>query len=192
MEEKIIVKSEPYFDDAFIERMRKCGIIAFFVGVLAFFIGVIILAVSVEEYSIPAFVLGVLSLIFGVVSTIFFKAFASVEITITNKRVYGQVKFGNRLDLPIDSVSAISTIPLKGLGVSTSSGRISFVLIKNRDEVIKAISDLIVERQIKAPAVVETAKSDSADEIKKYKDLLDSGVITQEEFDAKKKQLLGL
>ena len=32
----------------------------------------------------------------------------------------------------------------------------------------------------------------SADEIKKFKDLLDSGVITQEEFNAKKKQLLGL
>jgi len=32
----------------------------------------------------------------------------------------------------------------------------------------------------------------SADELKKFKDLLDSGVITQEEFDAKKKQLLGL
>ena len=32
----------------------------------------------------------------------------------------------------------------------------------------------------------------NADELKKYKELLDSGVITQEEFDAKKKQLLGL
>ena len=32
----------------------------------------------------------------------------------------------------------------------------------------------------------------SADELKKFKELLDSGVITQEEFDAKKKQLLGL
>ena len=31
-----------------------------------------------------------------------------------------------------------------------------------------------------------------ADEIKKFKELLDSGIITQEEFDAKKKQLLGL
>lgn len=31
-----------------------------------------------------------------------------------------------------------------------------------------------------------------ADEMKKFKDLLDNGVITQEEFDAKKKQLLGL
>ena len=32
----------------------------------------------------------------------------------------------------------------------------------------------------------------NADELKKYKDLLESGAITQEEFDAKKKQLLGL
>lgn len=32
----------------------------------------------------------------------------------------------------------------------------------------------------------------SADEIAKFKNLLDDGIITQEEFDAKKKQLLGL
>jgi hypothetical protein len=32
----------------------------------------------------------------------------------------------------------------------------------------------------------------SADEILKFKKLLDEGIITQEEFDAKKKQLLGL
>jgi len=32
----------------------------------------------------------------------------------------------------------------------------------------------------------------TAEELKKYKELLDQGVITQEEFDAKKKQLLGL
>ena len=31
-----------------------------------------------------------------------------------------------------------------------------------------------------------------AEELKKFKELLDMGVITQEEFDAKKKQLLGL
>lgn len=32
----------------------------------------------------------------------------------------------------------------------------------------------------------------TAEELKTYKELLDTGVITQEEFDAKKKQLLGL
>ena len=34
--------------------------------------------------------------------------------------------------------------------------------------------------------------SSSADELKKYRDLLDQGIITQEEFDAKKKELLNL
>ncbi len=32
----------------------------------------------------------------------------------------------------------------------------------------------------------------AADELKKFKELLDMGVITQEEFEAKKKQLLGI
>ena len=43
------------------------------------------------------------------------------------------------------------------------------------------------------PVVAAPAAAVSvADEIKKFKELLDMGAITQEEFDAKKKQLLGL
>ena len=38
---------------------------------------------------------------------------------------------------------------------------------------------------------VVTIQTSDADELKKYKELLDQGIITQEEFDAKKKQLLG-
>ena len=37
-----------------------------------------------------------------------------------------------------------------------------------------------------------TSKPNTADELKKYKELLDMGAITQEEFEAKKKELLGL
>ena len=40
--------------------------------------------------------------------------------------------------------------------------------------------------------VNKTAAISSADELKKFKELLDCGIISQEEFDAKKKQLLGL
>jgi hypothetical protein len=39
---------------------------------------------------------------------------------------------------------------------------------------------------------VSQEQPQTTDEIKKYKELLDEGIITQEEFDAKKKQLLGL
>jgi len=41
-------------------------------------------------------------------------------------------------------------------------------------------------------ASVGAQQASSADELKKFKELLDMGVINQEEFDAKKKQLLGL
>ena len=40
--------------------------------------------------------------------------------------------------------------------------------------------------------VVSNVQTSSADELKKYKELLDSGVISQEEFDVKKKQLLDM
>lgn len=117
------------------------------------------------------------------------------ELTITDKRAYGKTAFGKRVDLPLDSISAVGSSWLKGIAVATASGRISFLLIKNQDEIHKCVSDLLIERQNKSPSDTtmkqETPRSD-AEELKKYKDLLDSGVITQEEFNAKKKQLLGL
>ena len=48
----------------------------------------------------------------------------------------------------------------------------------------------ILPDEIVAPTV--TASGTTASELKEYKELLDSGAITQEEFDAKKKQLLNL
>ena len=82
----------------------------------------------------------------------------------------------------------------KGIAVGTSSGRIVFKGIGNRDEIYEAINKLIIERQEKAKAepVKQEAPASNLDEIKKVKELPDAGIITQEEFDTKKKQLLGL
>ena len=59
---------------------------------------------------------------------------------------------------------------------------------------IKAAMDEYKEHESEVAAngsVVQAALS-PAEELKKFKELLDMGIITQEEFDAKKKQLLGL
>lgn len=50
------------------------------------------------------------------------------------------------------------------------------------------------ENRAKAPAQVvhQVAATSDADELRKFKALLDEGIITQEEFDAKKKQILGI
>ena len=50
--------------------------------------------------------------------------------------------------------------------------------------------------EAKQPQVIQSHQPvnnvSAADEIRKYKELLDMGAITQEEYDAKKKQLLNL
>lgn len=135
-------------------------------------------------------------IIFPVLAILVFLWLRSYELTVTDKRVFGKAAFGKRVDLPMDSVSAIATVSLlKGISVSTSSGKISFLAIKNATEIYQVINNLLIERQKNKPKTETTTivqNSDEADMLKKYKDLLDSGVITQEEFDAKKKQLLGL
>ena len=112
-----------------------------------------------------------------------------MKIIVTNKRVYGQTSFGRQVDLPFDSISAIGKGFLKGVAVATSSGKIRFILISNRDDIYKKISDLLITRQDKKQVENNTS---TTEELKQYKELLDSGVITQEEFEAKKKQLLNL
>lgn len=110
------------------------------------------------------------------------------ELTVSDKRVSGKTSFGRKVDLPIDKISSVGTCIPKGITVATSSGKINFWLLVNREEVYQAISDLTKKRQ---ESSVEQ-QNNNIDDLKKLKDLLDNGVITQEEFDAKKKQLLGL
>ena len=110
------------------------------------------------------------------------------ELTVSDKRVSGKTSFGRKVDLPIDKISSVGTCIPKGITVETSSGKINFWLLVNREEVYQAISDLTKKRQ---ESSVEQ-QNNNIDDLKKLKDLLDNGVITQEEFDAKKKQLLGL
>lgn len=129
-----------------------------------------------------------------VVALIYF-AMCKTELVVTDKRVYGKTAWGKRVDLPLDSVSAIGSFQtLKGVSISTASGQINFKLIKNSDAIYQTVSRLLLERQQgkSVSMVADTSKSDDVEQLQKLKGLLNSGVITQEEFDAKKKQLLGL
>lgn len=71
----------------------------------------------------------------------------------------------------------------------------SIVFEPSQLSLARQIVEYIEERRAEAknPAPTQIVQQASAaDEIKKFKELLDMGIITQEEFDAKKKQLLGL
>ena len=132
---------------------------------------------------------------FLMLGLIFYCTTRKITLNVTDKRVYGTTAFGKRVDLPLDMISAVGTGMFKSIAVTTSSGTIKFSFMENRDAIHTAISELLVVRQDKATSAttikLDAPKSD-ADELRKYKELLDDSIISQEEFDAKKKQLLGL
>ncbi len=109
------------------------------------------------------------------------------HITVTNRRVFCTTTLWlwsmHRVDLPLDSITAIER-KYKAVSISTPSIHLTFGDIKNQNEIYDALTALLLERQ--------TAGKAPAGELKQYKELLDSGVITQQEFDEKKRQLLGL
>ena len=59
-------------------------------------------------------------------------------------------------------------------------------------EIIVAFIRKQIEDIKNAPVGGVVQQVSPAEELKKFKDLLDAGILTQEEFDAKKKELLGL
>lgn len=66
-----------------------------------------------------------------------------------------------------------------------------------KDDLWKAekMRDYILECKKPKPVTVQQTvvqSSDAADQIRKLKSLLDDGILTQAEFDAKKKQILGI
>ena len=65
------------------------------------------------------------------------------------------------------------------------------ISLQPAEAVFQKLNEVFMEIK-SANKVSEPAVSDSADELLKFKKLADMGVITQEEFEAKKKQLLGL
>lgn len=64
---------------------------------------------------------------------------------------------------------------------------------------MKAISFILANPQgmgastpQRSEASAVSSSTNEAEQLKRFKDLLDSGIITQEEFDAKKKEILEL
>lgn len=128
--------------------------------------------------------------LFTLIGIVLYLWLNSYKLTVTDKKVYGTITLGKRVDLPMDSISSVSfTKILRGCGISTSSGKIHFFAMKNCKDIFEILSQCLIERQDKK--VIEQKSSlSSADELLKYKKLFDEGIITQEEFEQKKIDIL--
>lgn len=116
-------------------------------------------------------------------------------VVSTNKRIIFLDKgmlFGiNQIEIPLSKVNAVKY--KKGLFVGeieiwdgASMFRVKSVLKKTLIPFINAVNNSIEEMK----KTQNSQKLSVADEIMKFKRLLDEGAITQEEFDKKKKELL--
>ena len=152
---------------------------------------------DLERYPscVLAFFGGSICLLLGIIFGIIYLVNRKCELCITENNVKGKAPFGKEVVLPIYMVSAYSTRKfMSTVAVATSSGITKFPLIKNYVEIGEVLAKKINERQVntQAEAKPTASASNNLDDLLKLKSLLDSGIITQEEFDAKKKQLLGL
>ena len=127
----------------------------------------------------------------AVVYIVLFLKMNTSEITVTSMRIIGKSNYGKQVDLPLAQISTMAKCKFSGIAISTSSGKKSFWLIENREDVYNTISRAMADTQSKSKESNSVPVS-NADDLKKFKELLDAGVISQEEFDIKKKQLLGV
>lgn len=81
-----------------------------------------------------------------------------------------------------------------GVFAATQDENTVMLKIGEQSNTGKKIKEYIESRilELSKPQTAVVQQVSAADEIVKFKGLLDAGVITQEEFDAKKKQLLNL
>jgi hypothetical protein len=149
--------------------------------------------------------------------TVFESNVAKVTVTpqtITIEHKKGTYHSGKVKDIRIKSISGVEIkkpgtvmagyIQFIFSGGKESGGRYRMDAAKNENTVMfrkkeydsfleckRLIDQYIEEAQSSKPAVTTPTSSD-ADELKKWADLREAGAISDEEYDSKKKQILGL
>lgn len=125
---------------------------------------------------------------------------SSVLIVVTNKRILLENKkllFGSQnTEIPLEMVNDISyNSGMLMAKISITSGTKDHKISQVSKKTVTQLVDTIRHETelAKHPKKQQSSQSPSdIEQLKGLKDLLDSGILTQEEFEAKKKQILGI
>lgn len=134
-----------------------------------------------------------------------FAALPETAVAFTNKRIIiardPKLLHGNNSAVKFysyDNINSISSdrrmVKINTIGDDDTDMAFGNLQENKILEAISMMQDITAKYKTSANSGVTQIiqQNSTADELKKFKELLDMGVITQEEFDAKKKQLLGL
>lgn len=169
-----------------------------------------------ESLSLPVIFSGAFLLLFGIIDLV---KKMHIDVGFTNKNMISKsgVIAQNLKTYPLEKIDNVEmkksvfgrvfdcgkiSITTAGSNTNNKNSAITFSGMKYCDdfkntlmEAIDNCKDEAAKKNAKAMAEAlgnKGSQTSSVDEIKKLKELLDSGILSQEEFDTKKKQLLGL
>ena len=119
------------------------------------------------------------------------------NLVISEKNISGNTFLGRKVVLPIHMVSAYSISKIFSVvAITTASGIIKFYSIGNYKEIADVLQQLLNERQKRTETqeylISKQKNTKNLDDLVKLKHLLDEGIITKEEYDVKKKEILEL
>ena len=116
------------------------------------------------------------------------------HVIVTERTVYGKSFWGRTVMLPIQQITAVVSAKVYSrLTIVTTNGRVHFIMIGNHAKIALAIRTLISQVQedtLVKKSVKALNEGPSLSEEEKLLGLLNQDIITQEEFDAKKAQIL--
>ncbi len=157
-------------------------------------------AVTVEA------LLFIIPIILGILFIIKVDKTKQCSLSLTSNGINGQKKdvFSKKLlDIPFENITSIMVIDSligklcggKTLGISSATGTVKMICVQNAQEFVDmTLAELkkykeSVSNNSTQQAVVNEA-SDEADKLMKLKNLLEQGLISQEEFEQKRKELI--
>lgn len=118
-------------------------------------------------------------------------------LVVTDKNFYSVVFnktfSADKVLMPLSKISSFTVSGLVGMKLTITEGttKYEYDTVSNSKIIVEAIKNKASksEEQSKTETLTPT---DPAEELRKYKQLLDDGIITQEDFDKKKAVLLGI
>lgn len=157
-----------------------------------------------EPFELPTTWIAIFFLLVCIITIILYNMTKDCTLTANNKFITGRTLFGKAVTIPLDSVSSVSAKKFFNCIKIVSNGKSkSFLALENYLDLHRAISEKINVPKVQpivlqAPVIQRTEQAkknetgDTIKELKEYKELLEQGIISEEEFSAKKKQILGI
>lgn len=192
MDEKTLIQYRCVDDENY--KIRKSlAIIVTAAGAILTLLGFILAPLGSYNGALQCVCYGMTILIFMPLILIVLLSNGKTSITVTSHRVYGR-SGKDEVNLPLDAITSARKNGRKWLAFSSPSANVSFKFYtpEKMEKVWQVVNQQLVKRQQNKESIEGADESVDVEKLKKYKELMDAGILTQEEFDAKKKKILGL